>query len=202
MPLQIPLPTADPHADIAQYVPLLISSIEGFLQARDVWATADYPAAYSYMEDLKSYLVETLPPVIPEYAAFATHWHSNSKVGSGSALVSNAQTGQETGFTYRQSPAAINDLFQFEVTLSAGTYDLQLLGAHSSGSGKINLYVDASLVATIDFYNGVTTLNTLDTATFTIAESGVHQITSEVIGKNASSSGYVINITRFSFKPH
>jgi len=201
MPLQIPLPTAGPYTDIVQYVPLLISSIEGFLQARDVWATADYPQAYSYMEDLKAYLVENLPPVIPEYAAFATHWHSNSKVAAGSGLVGNAQAGQETGFTYRQVPAAINDLFQFEVTLSADTYDLQLLGAHSSGSGKINLYVDASLVATIDFYQATTNLNTLDVTTFAITESGVHQITCEVIGKNASSSGYVINITRFSIRP-
>lgn len=60
MPLDIPLPTASPDDDPAQYIPLLLSAIEGFLLARDVWAEADYDDARLYMEQLMSYIVELI----------------------------------------------------------------------------------------------------------------------------------------------
>lgn len=57
MPLDIPLPTALPEDDPVQYIPLLLSAIEGFLQLQTVWSEVDYPQAYSYMEELKSYII-------------------------------------------------------------------------------------------------------------------------------------------------
>lgn len=60
MPLDIPLPTASPEDDPAQYIPLLLSAIEGFLLAKDVWEEADYSDARQYMEQLKSYIVELI----------------------------------------------------------------------------------------------------------------------------------------------
>jgi len=59
MALDIPLPTDSPYNDPAQYAPLLLSAIEGFLESRDVWSETDYDPALAYMGDLKSYLVET-----------------------------------------------------------------------------------------------------------------------------------------------
>jgi microcystin-dependent protein len=58
MALDIPLPTASPNDDPAQYIPLLLSAIEGFLLARDVWEEADYDDARMYMEQLQSYVVD------------------------------------------------------------------------------------------------------------------------------------------------
>lgn len=58
MALDIPLPTASPQDDPDQYVPLLLSAIEGFLLARDVWEVADYNQAYSYMQELMEYIVD------------------------------------------------------------------------------------------------------------------------------------------------
>jgi len=57
MPLDIPLPTASPEDDPEQYIPLLLSAIEGFLLARDVWEEADYNDAYQYMQQLMSWIV-------------------------------------------------------------------------------------------------------------------------------------------------
>ena len=57
MPLDIPLPTASPADDPLQYIPLVLSAVEGFLLAKDVWEVVDYPEAYSYMQELMEYLV-------------------------------------------------------------------------------------------------------------------------------------------------
>jgi microcystin-dependent protein len=60
MALDIPLPTAFPQDDPLQYIPLVLSAIEGFLLARDVWEDADYPEAYNYMQELMDYLVDLM----------------------------------------------------------------------------------------------------------------------------------------------
>jgi len=60
MPLDIPLPTASPEDDPGQYTPLLLSAIEGFLLATDVWEAADYNDARQYMEQLMSFIVVTM----------------------------------------------------------------------------------------------------------------------------------------------
>jgi microcystin-dependent protein len=60
MPLDIPLPTASPDDDPAQYVPLLLSAIEGFLLARDVWAADDFDEARQYMNVLMAYVVDLM----------------------------------------------------------------------------------------------------------------------------------------------
>jgi len=57
MALDIPLPTASPEDEPEQYIPLLLSAIEGFLLARDVWEDADYPTAYNYMQELMEFIV-------------------------------------------------------------------------------------------------------------------------------------------------
>lgn len=57
MPLDIPLPTASVDDDPIQYIPLLLSAVEGFLLAKDVWSPEDYEQAYQYMQQLMSYIV-------------------------------------------------------------------------------------------------------------------------------------------------
>ena len=63
MPLFIPVPSQLPDTDIAQYVPLLLSAVEGFLQLRDVWAEEDYDTGFQYMEALKQWIVRNIPHV-------------------------------------------------------------------------------------------------------------------------------------------
>jgi len=76
MPLYIPVPSQLPETDIAQYVPLLLSAVEGFLQLKDVWAEEDYEAGFQYMEALKQWIVKEIPHLsdipIGMIAAFAT----------------------------------------------------------------------------------------------------------------------------------
>ena len=65
MPLFLPVPSALPNDDIAQYVPLLLSAVEGFLQLKDVWSEADYVDGFQYMEALKQWIVENIPMANP-----------------------------------------------------------------------------------------------------------------------------------------
>lgn len=58
MALDIPVPTASPYDDPEQYLPLILSAIEGFLLMPDVWTPATYTDARGYMEQLKHYVVD------------------------------------------------------------------------------------------------------------------------------------------------
>jgi microcystin-dependent protein len=58
MALDIPVPTESPYDDPDQYLPLILSAIEGFLLAKDVWSPETYEDARGYIEQLKVYAVE------------------------------------------------------------------------------------------------------------------------------------------------
>jgi hypothetical protein len=198
MPLQIPLPTDDPHADIAQYVPLLISSIEGFLQARDVWDPADYPQAYSYMEDLKAYLVETLPPVNNAFLKYATHFHINSKVTHGNALALTVNTALMFNHEARQNPSAIFDAFEFEIPLKAGSYTIDICYMKASGSGIMDFGIVGYSSTSIDMYAGGTTNNVVTSLNFPVTEDRLQKFTAGINSKNAASAGYTARIIYFA----
>lgn len=72
MALDIPLPTALPQDDALQYIPLLLSAIEGFLQTRDVWTEETYPEAFQYMEALKLYVVDIFTNGTEGYTVIGT----------------------------------------------------------------------------------------------------------------------------------
>lgn len=56
--LEIPLPTASPYDDRAQYLPLVLSAIGVFLLAEDVWLREDYDEARQYMQELLTFVIE------------------------------------------------------------------------------------------------------------------------------------------------
>jgi len=201
MPLQIPLPTADPFTDIEQYVPLLLSSIEGFLQLKSVWAAADYDQAYSYMEDLKSYLVENLPPVIPEYAHYVTHFHALSHVVFGAALNMEIFANQPFNHSYRQNVAAPGDTFLFNIPLDVNSYYLDVCYIKATGGGILRVTCPDGTQQTIDTYNNTTTYNNIVSIPFAVGDTQNYQVLGECTGKNASSSAYNIRATYFAIRP-
>lgn len=201
MPLQIPLPTAGPFNDIAQYVPLLISSIEGFLQARDVWASADYQAAYSYMEDLKAYLVENLPPMA-EYANQALHFHLNSLVVTGNALNWISLTTQPFNSYWVQAPSAINDEFWFYIPLAIGNYELDISHRKSAVSGIANFVLpDGTGDWNIDLYSGGAQNDQHTVLPFDVLTEGLKVFKVKIASKNPSSGGYTAHFTYFAVRP-
>lgn len=76
MSLDIPLPTAVPEDDPEQYIPLLLSAIEGFLLSRDVWEPSEYAEARQYMNQLMVYVVYVMGADIVKLPVGVTMaWH-------------------------------------------------------------------------------------------------------------------------------
>lgn len=200
MPLDIPLPSASAHEDISQYVPLLFSAIEGFLQSRDVWADGDYIDAYLYMEDLKLWIVENIPPVTAQYPTSALHLHGNSKVINGNPIEPTVNTAQMLNGSWRQNTSAYQDEFEFEVSLAGGTYDMELFGLKSAGAGIVDITIDGDYIFQTDFYRSSSLVNYSLVESVVIVGDGVHTINCKINGKNASSSGYSLNLTYIAFR--
>jgi hypothetical protein len=56
-----PLPAVGPYDDISEYVPYLLTAIDGTLKDPDAWEDNDRAAAFGLMEDLKAWLIEFIP---------------------------------------------------------------------------------------------------------------------------------------------
>lgn len=140
----------------------------------------------------------TLPLAYPKRA---TMWHKDSLSTSGYAVSELAAAAQFTGFLYHQSPAVNGDKWTNGFFLAAGSYTLHFLSARSSGSGRLDIKIDGSAWGTVDFYNATTVYNQDLYGNLTAATDGWHTLEGTVNGKNASSSGYVINVTCITVVP-
>lgn len=109
MPLFIPVPTSLPETDINQYIPLLLSAVEGFLQLPDVWAEADYAVGFQYMEALKAWLVENIPMTGQTPIGMLAHFASTNPVMPSGWLWCNGAEISRT--TYAKLFAAIGTTY-------------------------------------------------------------------------------------------
>ncbi len=88
-------------------------------------------------------------------------------------------------------PDANSSYFTTIVNLEDGEYEIQEVLEYGASSGKVELYIDDSLIRTaIDTYNGSTTHNNLTKTKRIKITSGVHRLKIKINGKNASSAGY------------
>jgi len=181
------------------WIPLLIGQLDSL---RDERRWINPPDDIIPQIDHLIYQIETEYSAVQIFPKYYTHLHINSKVDNGNAIANIINTGQELNVLWRQSTAALNDNFYFEVLLDAGDYVVEMVHAKSSGSGILTFSVtgDANQYV-IDLYNATTLLNRIDTFTVTLLTPGLKRITGNVGSKNASSSGYVANISYFSIKP-
>lgn len=192
MPLDIPLPSDDPSVDPAQYVPLLLSAVEGFLQLREVWAEADYPQAYRYMEQLKVYIVECFGKC-NDVQAFSNKivmsgWEMSLVVGT--ALNKTANGVYMFAGYAEVSPAQQDSAMDTYFLAQAGVHNYEIWGFQSTNQGIVTIFLDGQpQAATLDWY-GATTNNFKKTGSLTIVGDGLHHIQFSVGSKNAASSGY------------
>ena len=99
--------------------------------------------------------------------------------------------------------AADGDEYNASIMLKADTYTFELLTVTYNNRGKIDLYIDGSLVSSgLDCYSATTVYNVLKTvASIVISTSGYHTIKLKINGKHASSADYMFMMTYFQFKP-
>lgn len=139
---------------------------------------------------------------IPALPVRAEMWHETSLVLTGNALAPGVQTSQEHNIQTFQNTAADGDSFTNSFWIRAGTYTLRLLGVTGNNRGKVDWYIDGSLVASgQDWYSASTTFNVVKTVTSLTLTDGKHTLKGVVNGKNVSSASYFIVLTRMDFVP-
>lgn len=132
---------------------------------------------------------------ISAYPHKFTHWHDESVVVSGGAITFDLATAYKYFTAFYQPSNAIGDSFKFDVFVDAGTYDISFLGRLAPNLGIASLSLNGTLLhSDLDFYGGGT-IATI-TRTVTIITSGINTFTITAVGKNASSSGYYILLTK------
>ena len=146
--------------------------------------------------DLLTNTINALPKQV--FPTSFEHFHDNTKIVTGGALIFTQQAASIYATNWQQSPAAINDSFTFSKLLAAGTYTFSMLVTRSSNKGDLQLYIDGVL-AFNDFvgYNATQVYERV-TRTITIANDGLHNFVFTIYKKNASSTGYAFLASKFS----
>jgi hypothetical protein len=131
-------------------------------------------------------------------------YHDESLVTAGNAIARTVDGAQYFTFYAAQNPSADGDTFTQSVVLLPGTYQMSVYGRKTSSSGQLTLTIGSlEIDSQRNFYNG----STLDAQTvtdpiFTIDDGKRYVITGTVDGKDASSSGYDIDITYMAIVPY
>src|SRR5262245_33975441 len=129
-------------------------------------------------------------------------FHDEATVLTGNALGSaTVDTGQAYNYYIRQSTSADADSFTQSVFLRAGTYTFSVIGQTNTANGKIDWYIDnVSFTTGQDWYSASQTKNVVKTASVTINSDGYHVLKGVINTKNASSSGFNMDLTKYWFR--
>jgi len=122
-----PAPTASPFADIGQYAGLLLAAVDAELDRWDVWDESEADTALGYVQDLKAWLVDNLPPpTTPGVTMYALIRDEKPSGSDGGPFSSGA-------WQRRDLNAVASDLGGFvtlasnQVTLPAGSYRVRAI---------------------------------------------------------------------------
>jgi hypothetical protein len=136
------------------------------------------------------------------YPKFFSWFHKDSEILTGNALTVGVLATQVNNEQTFQSAAASNDTFRIKAYLARGTnYHLYALGTTDSSRGvqrwQITDGAGTRTIDSFDWYNAINQLNIQKTsAAFSVLQPGYVVITSTVTNKNASSSDFIIALTR------
>lgn len=117
-----PLPTASAFVDIAQYVPLLLAAIDAELDRSDVWDESEVDIALGYVQDLKAWLVDNLPPPTTPGAAMYAMIRDEKPSGTNGGTFDAGAWRRRDLNTIVSNDGDFVTLASNQVTLPAGTY--------------------------------------------------------------------------------
>lgn len=135
----------------------------------------------------------------------ATLWHHEALVTVGTSLSDPVHDVNQDYITcnlqYDGVAAGGNDgdTFTQGVVLDAGTYTLYILGAGDLNNGKAQWYMDDVAIGSLqDWYTSGPSYNIIMTvSSIVIANPGRHVLKCVINGKNASSIGYYLPLTKY-----
>lgn len=110
---------------------------------------------------------------------------------SGAAFTTDTGSAQIYGRVF-QFPAAINNSFENEFTVAAGSYTLSMFGEKNNDRGISTIYIDDVSQGTLDWYNSTPQLNIYQTLACTVIGDGRHVLKVIMATKHASSTNYYL----------
>lgn len=142
--------------------------------------------------------ITLVPLPKPSIEAENTTWHAN---GATTQVVSDVNA--SGGAWVHLGADGAGDYYEFATRrMPAGTYRVKLRIKAYSNRGTHTVHVDGIQVGgTFDQYAAASTHTTIDCGTVTLTTGELHTIRLTVNGKNASSSGYELSLSRFIFEP-
>lgn len=200
---QLPVPANPPDAGTAYYcefgqdwLPIVLTGIEA-LRNEALWLSP--PTDLIPQIDELMARIATAVIVAPQIFPIQFKMFFDEFIGGGStSLITNLNTSQIYNFFCEAAAAANGDTYVYEFSCKAGNYTLKTLGITQNSCGKLDYYVDGSLVASgQDWYTATTTFNVVKSLSITIPTDGNHELVIIVNGKNASSVGFRARLTKF-----
>ncbi len=102
---------------------------------------------------------------------------------------------------HRQSSAAQNDSVEWDISLAAGTWEIELLHTTLNTNGVYHVMLDGNEVGTIDSYSASQTASVRSTITgVEVVRTGRHELQLKMASKNASSSQYYARLQHVQFR--
>jgi len=165
----------------------------------------------SHLIEQHNILVQSVKALVPELLLERfDYWHdigfANNPRSGLKVIAQSVESGQYYGFVGRTTPPDLEDTFSFFIPLKLGYYRIKILGVRSPAGGMLSVIVNNKLIETIDFYatqgeaNWIAEISTLNVNSR--VQPGITNFVFKVSGKNDSSTGYVIPITKISVYPH
>jgi len=192
MLLVLDVPASSPFDDLSDYVPLLISAVEGFLLLPELWAEDDYPDAYNHMQELIYWLATELPCMTQSFPEVAVFNHMMAVVTNGNAIALVPDTAQVDATQFRQNVAANGDKFEHKFFARSGIYTLHQIGIRNTNAGIVEWSVDGTAYGTIDWYGALARNYNQNLGSVSVLTDGLHTLQGEIVGKNTSSSAYIL----------
>lgn len=193
MPYPLNVPSGRPENVPQEYIPHLLSAIEGFLQMPDLWLPEDYAQGRQQMEQLKVYIVECFgkcgDAVVYPGVAYLDALAGEVYIGGATNRAANAN--QINGFIVGVTPVAQNNALSWWFYARQGSYTLNILTITGSNYGRLNPIVDGVLDSNfIELYSAAAAYNQIKQITVYVETDGDHYIALKCASKHASSSGY------------
>ena len=132
------------------------------------------------------------------YPQRATMWQDEAIVISGAAMTAQPNNGQYYNITVNQSSPANGDAFTNSFILAAGTYTFSVLGTTSGIRGKLDWYIDNTLVVSGQDWAGGGGIAVL-TASVTVSGNGRHVLKGVING--TSTGSYYYQLTKYWLAP-
>jgi len=193
MPYPLNLPSGRPEEVPQEYIPHLLSAIEGFLQQPDLWQPGDYAQGRQQMEQLKVYIINCFGKCIDAMALPGISYIDPfaAELTGGAAISRTALSNMLNGFIVGVTPAAQFNALSWKFNARAGVYTLNFLTLTASQYCRLWPYVDGVEEGTYkELYTASAVYNVFAEITVHVLTDGDHTLTLSAKTKHASSSAY------------